>query len=41
MYVRDPDENIWWIFVVDTSDLDESDSNLDNLDSDGMSGGEH
>ena len=41
MHVRDPDENIWWIFMVDDSDLDESDSDLDTADSDETSGGEH
>ena len=41
MYVQDPDENIWWIFVVNDSDSDKSDSDSDNSDSDGMSGGEH
>ena len=41
MYVRDPDENIWWIFVVNNSDSDELDLDLDNVDSDGTLGGEH
>ena len=41
MYVHDPDENIWWIFVVDNSDSDESDLDLDTADSEETSGGEH
>ena len=41
MYVHDPDENIWWIFVVDDSDLDKSDSDLDTEDSEETLGGEH
>ena len=41
MYVRDPDENIWWIFVLNNSDSDDSDSDLDDADSEGTSGGEH
>ena len=41
MQVQDPDENIWWIFVVDDSDSDESDSDLDTADSEETSGGEH
>ena len=44
MNVRDPDANIWWIFVVYDSDSDDFDSDSD-LDSDsdeseGTSGGE-
>ena len=41
MYVRDPDENIWWIFVLNDSDSDDLDSDLDDADSEGTSGGEH
>ena len=41
MYVRDPDENIWWIFVLNDSDSDDSDSDFDDVDSEGTSGGEH
>ena len=41
MYVRDPDENIWWIFVLNDSDSDDSDSDLDDSDSEGTSDGEH
>ena len=41
MYVRDPDENIWWIFVVDDSDSDESDLDLDTADLEETSGGKH
>ena len=41
MYVQDPNENIWWFFVVDDSDLDESDLDLDTEDSEETLGGEH
>ena len=41
MQVQDPDENIWWIFMVDDSDSDESDSDLDIAVSEEMWGGEH
>ena len=41
MDVQDPDENIWWIFVLNDSDSDDSDSDLDDADSEGTSGGEH
>ena len=41
MLVGDPDENIWWIFVVDNSDSDDSDSDLDTAVSEETSGGEH
>ena len=41
MHVWDPDENIWWIFVLNDSDSDDSDSDLDDADSEGTSGGEH
>ena len=41
MYVRDPDENIWWIFVLNNSDSNDSDSDFDDVDSEGTSGGEH
>ena len=41
MYVRDPDENIWWIFVVNDSDSEDSDSDSDSAESEGTSGGEH
>ena len=40
MLVRDPDENIWGIFVVDDSDLDESDSDSDTALLE-ETGGEH
>ena len=41
MYVRDPDEHIRWIFVLNDSDSDDLDSDLDDSDSEGTSGGEH
>ena len=41
MHVQCPDENIWWIFVLNDSDSDDSDSDLDDADSEGTSGGEH
>ena len=41
MYVRDPDENIWWIFVLNDSDSDDLDSDSDGAKSEGTSGGEH
>ena len=41
MLVRDPDENIWWIFMVDDSDSDELDLDLDTEVSKETLGGEH
>ena len=38
MYIRDPDENICWIFVVNNLD---SDSDSDGAELEGTSGGEH
>ena len=49
MDARDPDENIWWIFVEiefedsdsDDSDSDDSSSDSDDSESEGTSGGGH
>ena len=41
MYVQDPDENIWWIFVLSDSDSDDLDSDSDGAESEGTLGGEH
>ena len=41
MQVQDPDENIWWIFVVDDLDSDESDLDSDTAVSEEMLGGEY
>ena len=41
MHVQDPDENIWWIFVVSDSDSDDLDLDSDGEESEGTSGGEH
>ena len=45
MDARDPDENIWWIFVEiefeDSDDSDSDDSSSDSEDSEGTSGGEY
>ena len=41
MHVQDPDENIWWIFMLSDSDLDNSDLDSDGAESEGTSGGEH
>ena len=45
MNVRDPDMNIWWIFVVYETDSDEDDSDSDydsdSDESEGTSDGEH
>ena len=41
MHVWDPDENIWWIFVLSNLDSNNSDWDLDGAESEGISGGEH
>ena len=41
MQVQDPHENIWWIFMVDDLDSDESDSDSDTAVLAEMLGGEH
>ena len=42
MDVLDPVEKIWWCyFVLNNSDSVDSDSDLDDSDSEGTSGGEH
>ena len=41
MQVQDPDENIWWIFMVDNLDSYKSDSDSDTAVSEKTSGGEH
>ena len=41
MHERDPDENIWWIYVLSDSDSGNSDSDLDGAESEGTLGEEH
>ena len=41
MQVQDPDENIWYIFMVDYLDSDKSELDSDTAVSEKMSGGEH
>ena len=41
MDARDPEENIWWMFVVIESDPDDSDSDSDDEESEVTAGGDH
>ena len=41
MQVQDPNENIWWIFMLDDLDSDKLDSDSDTAVSEETLGGEH